>query len=164
MKCDICRERLAMIFVQQISKDASIELHLCESCALERGFSTTENKIDISLGGIFSDVLGNIGSAQAKDNVCPVCGFSLLDIKKQLKTGCAECYQHFRGEIISILRREGVEVSYQGHLPTKLEAFKTPKADPENLRKELKNAIAHEDYELAAYYRDRLKALGGTDK
>lgn len=162
MKCDMCRERTAVIFVQQISRDSSVELHLCEACAKLRGFSTTENKIDISLGGIFHDVVDSRSSGEVKENTCPVCGFSLQDIRKQLRTGCADCYQHFRGEIISILRREGFEVSYQGALPTKLEAFVTPKADPENLRKELQKALEHEDYELAAYYRDRLKTLGET--
>lgn len=162
MKCDMCREGVAVIFVQQISKNSSIELHLCESCAKTRGFSTTENKIDISLGGIFHDMVANPASKSAKDAACPVCGFTLQDIRKQLRVGCADCYQHFRGEIVSIMRHEGVEVSYQGPLPARLEAFVTPKADPENLRKELQKAIEREDYELAAYYRDRLKTLGDT--
>jgi protein arginine kinase activator len=162
MKCDICRERTAVIFVQQITKDSSVELHLCESCAMARGFSTTGNKIDISLDGIFQDVIGNPDAHAKADNVCPGCGFSLKEIKKQLKAGCAECYQHFRGEIVSTLRHEGFEVSYRGPFPAKLEAFVTPKADPENLKKELQKAIDHEDYELAAYYRDRLKTFGAN--
>jgi len=161
MICDVCRERPAVIFVQQVSKDSSIELHLCEVCARERGVSTGENKIDITLGGLFSDALEKPGKERPRENCCPVCGFSLQDIRKHRKAGCADCYQHFRGEIISLLRREGIELAYTGPLPTKLEAFRTPQVDPENLRAELQRAIEQEDYELAAYYRDRLKSFGG---
>jgi len=169
MKCDVCRVNPAVIFVQQVSRGSSIELHLCETCALDRGFSTTENKIDISLGGLFSGVIqgsieGTVGQSSdnsGKNIKCPLCGLSLADIKKHHRAGCADCYQQFRAEIVSMLRREGVEISYAGELPSKLEAFKTSKIDPENLKKELRRAIDQEDYEMAAYYRDRIRTLEG---
>jgi len=159
MKCDVCRERPAVIFVQQVSRGSSIELHLCEVCARERGFSTTENKIDVSLGGLFSDILDGTVDAAGRVASCPVCGYTLSDIKKHHRTGCADCYRHFRAEIISILRQDGLELSYTGELPSKLESFRTPAVDPENLRKELARAIEQEDYEMAAWYRDRLRSI-----
>lgn len=164
MKCDICRERNAVIFVQQVSKGSSIELHLCEVCAKERGFSATGSKIDISLGGLFSGILDNKGTSDSSDYACPVCGFTLADIRKHRRVGCADCYRQFRAEIISILRNEGVDVAWSGSIPEKLESFRALKPDPENLKKELARAIAHEDYELAAYYRDRLRVLGDTNE
>jgi len=164
MKCDICRERNAVIFVQQVSKGSSIELHLCEVCAKERGFSATGSKIDISLGGLFSGILDSKGNSDSGDYACPVCGFTLADIRKHRRAGCADCYRQFRAEIISMLRQEGIEVSWSGSLPVKLEAFRALAPDPENLKKELARAIGREDYEMAAYYRDRLRALGATDE
>lgn len=161
MKCDICRERTAVIFVQQVSKDSSIELHLCEVCAKERGFSASGSKIDISLGGLFSGVLDKKETDGTGEYACPVCGFTLADIKKYRKTGCADCYRQFKVEITSLLRRDGLDVSWTGSLPAKLETFRPLKPDPENLKKELQRAIEHEDYEMAAYYRDRLRSLGG---
>jgi protein arginine kinase activator len=160
MKCDICGERPAVIFVQQVSKDASIELHLCEECARARGFSTTDSKIDISLGSIFSGILENQAREGQKTVTCPACGVSLQEIRKRHRTGCAECYTHFRGEIVSILRSEGVTLSWSGNLPAQSASIEPVKADPSYLRHELQLAIENENYELAAYYRDRLKALG----
>ncbi len=157
MKCDVCRERPAVIFVQQVSRGSSIELHLCETCAQERGFSTIENKIDVSLGGLFSDILDGTIDAAGQVAACTVCGYTLSDIKKHRKAGCADCYRQFGAEIISLLRRDGLELSYTGELPAKLESFQTPPVDPENLRKELQRAIEQENYEMAAYYRDRLR-------
>ena len=159
MKCDICRERPAVIFVQQVSKGISIELHLCEKCAKERGFSTTGNKIDISLGSLFSEILENADGKTAKTGACPNCGCTITDIRKNHKAGCAECYAYFTGDIISILRSEGVELSYTGEFPVTPENFRV-RQDTENIEKELQRAVEHEDYELAAYYRDRLKSLG----
>ena len=161
MKCDVCRERPAVIFVQQVTKDSSIELHLCEECARERGFSTTGNKIDVSLGGLFSNVLEGASDSSGKTVSCPVCGFTLADIRRLRKAGCADCYQQFRAEIVSLLRKEGIELSYTGELPAKLEAFRTRTVDIEGLKRELQKAIEREDYEMAAYYRDRLRVAGG---
>lgn len=165
MICDVCREKPAIIFVQQVSRGSSVELHLCESCARDRGFATGENKIDVSLGGLFSGILDNSLNTSidgsGKLHACPTCLLTIADIKRQLKAGCPDCYRHFPGEIVSLLRAEGIEMRYTGALPPKLEAFRSPDPDPVNLKKELQKAIEHEDYEMAAYYRDRIRALGG---
>lgn len=163
MKCDLCRDRTAVVFVQQVSKEGSLELHLCEICAKEQGFSTTDNKIDITLGGLFSNLFEKKIPIEINKVVsCQICGTTFAEIKKNGKVGCSTCYQQFRSEIISYMRSEGVDISYTGSLPEKLEIFNTSKTDPASLRKELQEAIEREDYELAAYYRDRLRMLGGN--
>lgn len=162
MKCDICRDKQAVLFVQQVSRGSALELHLCEDCARERGYAVNENRIDISLGGLFSGILKNGEQALVRESVCPACGFTLRDIKKQKKVGCPDCYREFKGEINALLRNEGIEPLYTGELPKKLEPFRPSKPDPVNLKKELQRAIDLEDYELAAYYRDRLRALGSN--
>lgn len=161
MKCDICRDRQAVIFVQQVSRGNSLELHLCELCAKERGYPVNENKIDISLGGLFSGLLKNPES-RTKEPSCPVCLSTFQEIAATKKTGCSDCYRQFRPELISLLRNEGIEASYTGPLPGKLESFNSGSPDPESLKKELQRAIDNEDYELAAYYRDRIRAFGGS--
>lgn len=158
MKCDICQTRPAVIFVQQVSRDSSVELHLCEQCAKERGFSTSGNKIDISLGGLFSNVMEKKDQGSDDAPVCPSCGCSIQDIRKHKKAGCAECYRHFRAEIITLLRQEGVEYAYTGTIPEKKDG-NTGQTTPEQLKRELQRAIERENYELAAYYRDRLKFM-----
>lgn len=158
MKCDICQTRTAVIFVQQVSRDSSVELHLCEQCAKERGFSTSGNKIDISLGNLFSDVVDKKEQGIDPPHVCPSCGCSIQDIRKHKKAGCAECYRHFRAEIIALLRQDGVEYSYTGSMPAKKNGDPV-RTTPDQLRKELQLAIERENYELAAYYRDRLKFM-----
>lgn len=170
MKCDLCGEKTAVIFLQLSADGASrngvlagttqTDLHLCEECAHKRGISTGLDASSLSLGHIFNDIMDGTTLAERKENACPTCALSENDLRKRLRAGCPECYTHFRAEIVSVLRREGIEISYKGPLPAKPESFTTPKPDPERLRFELKKAIDHEDYELAAYYRDRLMVLG----
>jgi len=161
MKCDLCGERNAVIFVQQVSRNSTVELHLCEACARERGFSTTENKIDISLGSLFSGIADDKSVKGGGSPACPACGFTVADIRKKQRVGCADCYRLFRAEIVALLRGNGIEIGYAGDLPAQLEAFTPAAPDPATLEAELKKAIEAEDYELAAYYRDRLRAMGG---
>lgn len=162
MKCDICRERPAVIFVQQVTRGSSVELHLCEQCAKERGYKTQGNSIDISLGGLFAGALA--GSERLRETVraCPECGTALEDLRKTRRAGCASCYREFGAEIVSIMRNEGYALGYDGPLPKKLEAFQATPSDSASLKKELQKAIEAEDYELAAYYRDRIRSIGGA--
>jgi len=161
MKCDICRERIAVIFVQQVSRDSTIELHLCEQCAKERGLSSTENRIDISLGGVFSELFEKKHSKKSGDEICPSCGCSFADIKKIRKTGCARCYSLFKTGIVSLLRQEGIESAWQGTTQSQAETEVSAPIDIDSLKRELKKAVTEENYELAAYYRDRIKSFSG---
>ncbi len=197
MKCDICRDRPAVIFVQQVSRGSTIELHLCEVCAKERGFATDKNRVDISLGSLFSELVSADDGANANAQACPTCGSTLDSIRKRLRVGCAECYRRFSLEIITLLRAEGIEVfspglrdgevnpaegtpaqlqrpSRQGDrqgldAPTAIgspltqseSAGPDPQASLETLKRELSRAIEQENYELAAYYRDRIREKEG---
>ncbi len=161
MKCDACGEKPAVIFVQQVSRENTVELHLCEACAAKRGLSTTGNKIDISLGGLFTNILDGDSTETVSKKSCPVCLSTLNLIRRQKKAGCAECYRFFRTEILSVLRAEGIEMHYTGALPHRPDNFRSVAVDREMLKRELQRAIDTEDYELAAYYRDRLRSQQG---
>lgn len=160
MKCDICHERTAVIFVQQVSRGNSVELHLCEQCARERGFSTDANRVDISLGGLFSGLAEGRVEEHETGPVCPTCGCSLQAIKRSRRVGCADCYVRFRAEIVAILRQEGIETSMPSVAEASRERALSDVPDAGTLRRELQRAIEQENYELAAYYRDRLRSLG----
>lgn len=170
MKCDVCGRNTAVIFLQltadganangSLSGSTTSDVHLCEECAKKRGLSSGPDASELSLGGIFNDIMEGAAASAQSGNACPTCGLSAKDLRKRLIAGCPECYTHFRSEIVSALRREGIEISYKGPLPAKLDSFVAPKVDPERLRSDLKKALEREDYELAAYYRDRIMALG----
>lgn len=158
MKCDICGIKEAILFVRQVSSKNTVELHLCAECAKERGVSTNNEKIEMSLGNLLSGLLDK-QNLPVKNKVCEVCGQSLTDILKYKKAGCPECYTTFTAEISDAMQKEGIEGPYTGSMPNQLLHFRSPISDRLILQNKLDDAIAREDYEKAAVYRDRLRVI-----
>ena len=157
MKCDMCKENDAVIFVRQVSNSSIKELYLCASCAEKKGIKENNSKGDFNLSGLLGNLLDNKNNE--KNKVCPACGRKFLHIQKEKSVGCSECYNVFKNEIIEILKGFGVTKSYSGSLPNRLENFKSTLTDRAILQQKLQNAIQEENYEKAAIYRDKLKML-----
>ncbi len=162
MKCDICGIRNAVLFVQQVSATRTVELHLCVECAKERGINVAGKNVEVAFNNLLSGLLQNSELANQisqPSSVCPVCGKTLADLRRTKTAGCPECYTVFKSEIFSILKSHGIEGTYHGGLPKKLAHFRSVLTDRMMYQEKLAEAVAVEDYEKAAVYRDRLKAL-----
>lgn len=157
MKCDICKENDAIIFVRQVINSTTRELYLCASCAEKRGISEDGSKIDFNLSGLLGNLINERNDS--KNKVCPVCGKKLQTILKEKTVGCSECYNVFHDDIKGILKGFGVTRSYTGSLPNQIANFKSSLNDRVALQEKLNKAIQEENYEKAAVYRDKLKLL-----
>ena len=162
MKCDICGIRNAVLFVQQVSANRTVELHLCAECAKERGINVAGQNVEVAFNNLLSGLLQNpelSNQIAQSSSACPVCGRTLADLRRMKSAGCPECYTVFKSEIFSILKSHGIEGTYHGELPKKLAHFRSILTDRMMYQEKLAEAVAVEDYEKAAVYRDRLKAL-----
>lgn len=160
MKCEICGIREAVVFVQQVTSTRTIEMHLCLECARDRGISTSGANMEVSLDNLLSGLLQEASSSVSPQNAaCPVCGQTLNGLRRVKSAGCPECYTVFKSEIFSILKSSGLEGTYHGALPKKLAHFHSVLTDRMMLQSKMADAVAVEDYEKAAVYRDRLKSL-----
>lgn len=157
MKCDICKINDAEILFRQHINGKINDMHLCKQCAKSKGLVINSLNGEISLGGLIS---GLVDSDVKK--VCRVCGTNLQSIRRQKRVGCPECYICFKNEIQSLMKTEGIDGLYTGEMPKKLSHFKSVLTDRVILQQRLEQAIANEDYEKAATYRDRLKFLDNT--
>lgn len=155
MICDICGVRDAMMVVQQVSTSGQKEVHLCLQCAAQRGLSTSNGKIEMSLAGLFD----SIAKLRKNQRQCPVCGTNEGDVEKIQRLGCPECYHIFAPKLKSLLEKRGITGSYTGSLPERLTGSNSVLVDRMQLKKKLEQSVAQEEYEKAALYRDRLKAL-----
>ena len=155
MICDICGVRDAMVMVQQVSNNVRKEVHLCLQCAAQRGLSTHNGKLEMSLAGLFD----SISNARRNQRHCPVCGTSSGELTKNQRLGCPECYNIFAEQLRHILEEKGVAGTYTGSMPQRLANFKSVLVDRMQLKVKLEQSVAQEEYEKAAMYRDRLKAL-----
>ena len=155
MICDICGQNEAVVVINKIMNNTKHELHLCMKCAKERGLITKNGRLEMSLEGLFE----NISASKNNDRLCPVCGCKLSEIKKTFKVGCPECYSIFSDEIKKMLEQKGFAGSYTGSMPERLANFRSVLTDRMYLQARMEESVEKEDYEKAAIYRDRLKAL-----
>jgi len=161
MVCDFCGEREAIIFLEQLnSSGQKRKINICMECAMERGISTDPKSIESSIGGLFKELAAV--SRRAKEEasrMCPVCGISIGEIRRNKIAGCPECYAIFGEDIKRVLEKEGITGAYTGHMPKRLASFKSVLTDRIALQNKMNDAVAREDYEKAAMYRDFLRAL-----
>jgi len=159
MKCEICRENEAVIHIQQVIGKERIDLHLCETCALERGIASHEDKIELSISNLLNGLIDIRQEKQGGKKTCPQCESTWEAIIKREKMGCAECYSNFNREIRALFGKTVGKSQHQGKYPRRLLSYKTFLLDVVKLKEGLKEAIQKEDYERAALLRDQIHTL-----
>lgn len=158
MLCDQCRERDAVVHLTQIVEAEVTQLHLCEKCAAAKGIETTVAMPKHPLGD-FLHAVQQQASPSAGDQVrCAYCQTSLRDFRASGRLGCAQCYTAFEGALRELLRRVHGAARHRGH-EYEAPAASSAVSELEQLRERLHQAVAAEEFELAATLRDQIRAL-----
>jgi len=151
MRCDVCGSTDHVFFIKPDGSDG--ELHLCRSCAAERGY--------------LGDAVGQPVPS------CPVCGMTIDRLRSGGKLGCPGCAITFKPEILAMQRRSSRAGRYEGKVPRSQPrypagsgpALPNPEAGLESeLEAELEAAIQSENFEHAASIRDRIKAARSHER
>lgn len=168
MKCDICKVREAVFFVQEVNKDTSIELHYCEECALKKGLLVNKNSSENAIKTVMAKIADNFGNTNTAVRVCRFCGTTESSVIKTGKVGCSYCYNVFANLIRKDsqenkkirLRENGNEESPR-ETDTALQEIKDTvlAGKIEILQKKLDEAVNTENYEEAAVLRDKINEL-----
>jgi protein arginine kinase activator len=90
---------------------------------------------------------------------CPVCGFTQADFKKTGRLGCANCYETFSDGLQSLLKGMHKGTAHVGKVPSRLLVTMEREQTLKGLHRDLRKAVAEEDYESAAQIRDRIRKL-----
>jgi protein arginine kinase activator len=98
-------------------------------------------------------------SAAASGKACPACGFTLEDLKRVRRFGCAACYETFREEVQAMLRGLHKGTCHVGRVPSGQMERHQRNQRLELLRSRLDQAIASENYEEAAGLRDEIREI-----
>lgn len=162
MICQICGRHKASILVRQITDEKTKELYMCRSCAQKYHLSSDNKNMHLSLKTIFERAIEQCNSAEDADKkdrplVCPECGTSLHNVEEKKILGCPRCFFYFRDTVIKCMQNSSKEIFYQGVLPRNVEIFSGEEVSVRHLEEELQKAVDHEEYELAAYLRDKIK-------
>lgn len=159
MLCDQCKERDAVVHLTQIVNAEVTQLHLCEKCAAAKGIETTVAMPKHPLGDFLHAAQLPSGPAHGDQARCAYCGTSLRDFRASGRLGCAQCYTAFEGALRELLRRVHGAARHRGReyeLPVAAGVVGT---ELDVLRERLQQAVAAEEFELAAKLRDQIRAL-----
>ena len=131
------------------------KVNLCEACSKEKGVTDP-------VGFALADLLLGLGAAQEMERggsvqKCPVCGFSQGDFKKTGRLGCGACYETFAEGLASLLKGMHKGSAHVGKVPARAVRSIERESQMKTLQRDLRKAVAAEDYESAAQLRDRIK-------
>ena len=164
MKCQKC-DKPATFHITDLVDGETSELHLCEDCA--QGFlapaSGEAAEVMPAMAGLLAQQL-TVGEtaeelARLDKQVCEVCGISFREFRKQGRLGCPHDYTCFAEELEPLLLNIHDETHHVGKVPKGFGASAEQQTQLIRLRREMKEAVAREDYERASQLRDEIKQI-----
>ena len=156
MKCERCDEK-AFFRITDIADDGTVgESHLCLK-HLNKHLAA--EPATLAGGGEDGDVDGGELVSASASVPCPQCGASFADFRESGRLGCPHDYRAFDAELRPLVESVHGAQSHQGKSPRRAPAVANRATESGKLRRELREAIAREDYEAAAACRDRLDQL-----
>lgn len=162
MVCEICGETIATVHLTEIVNNTKKEIHLCESCAQQKGVAIHSHVKSLSIPEFFGPTAE--GSPEEENPAsaprCPNCRVTYQAFRNTGKLGCPECYDAFRDEMVHLAEKiHAGATRHKGKVPNRLDRALQRRQELEELRVELLSAVEQEEYEHAAELRDRIHDL-----
>lgn len=171
MICQHCGQRHAQVHVTKMINGVKAEMHWCETCAMEKG-ELPQMGIGFSLHQLLSGFLEhdsenatvkNTGKHEPRSKKtmlrCASCGMNYAQFSKVGRLGCAACYTHFGERLKPMLKRVQGGMVHVGKLPKRGTERVQLKRRIEQLKLQLLQLIANEEFEQAATLRDQIRIL-----
>jgi len=164
MVCELCKQSQATVHLTEIVNDQMTELHLCETCANQKG-AQVESHFGLSdlLSGL-ADFSKTQEPEEVSTKACPNCAMTYDDFRKVGRLGCAECYPTFKRSLGSLLKRIHGSPIHLGKSPARLVKPSKAKSELAELKKKLERAIEDEAFEEAARLRDQVRRAEQHEK
>src|SRR3989338_9029439 len=104
MVCEVCKQAQATVHLTEIVNDQMAELHLCESCANQKG-AQVESHFGLAdlLSGLAEFSKTQESSEETVSKACPTCGMTYDDFRKVGRLGCSDCYVTFKRSLGGLL-------------------------------------------------------------
>ncbi len=181
MLCEKCKKNNATVFYSENINGLCRSYSLCQDCAKEQKtiastheFQSFMNDFPSSIFAtlpfmsIQDDILGGLLKAndsglKSSEKRCPMCKSTINVFSKTGKAGCPECYKTFSDELRDTLRSIHGNVKHIGRTPAGIKKKNENKNHIAELKKELKKAIAEENFENAAKLRDEIRNLEASN-
>ena len=154
--CDKC-DRPATHHSVEIIQGEKIEKHLCDIHAAEEGM-TVVKAVHTPINELLTNFV-KMHSGQSTETAdqlaCEQCGMTFAKFRESSLLGCPHCYKAFERQLDALLERahEG-GTHHIGKVPRRAGAGDHRQNQLLRMRKRLEEAVATEDYEMAARLRD----------
>lgn len=162
MKCQKC-DKPATFHITELTGGKPQELHYCEEHAREYLTQETPEANPPSLAGALAQQMA-VGQtaedlARLDQRACPVCGITFFDFRNQGRLGCPHDYVFFQKELEPLLLNIHGECEHTGKRPRRNPGDTDQRTELIRLRREMKEAIAEEQYERASELRDEIRRI-----
>lgn len=166
MKCkrENC-DRDATFHITELTSGTPQELHLCEQCAREY-LAQSDPETPSGAPSLAEGLLSNLPIGKTSEELqkldkrsCPICGITFAQFRSQGRLGCPNDYSFFEKELDPLLLNIHGETTHVGRRPSRGVEAADRQTELIRLRKELKAAIAEEDYERASQIRDEIRRI-----
>lgn len=168
MLCERCHERPATVHVTKIINGVQTAYHLCEVCAKEQG-DVFPNPFLMGSPFDFNKLLSGLLNMESSSGFAPIttqaqqrcgtCGMTYNQFTQIGRFGCPDCYDAFSARLEPLLRRIQNGLRHTGKVPGTAGERQQLARKLEQLRRELQQAVAQEQYERAAQLRDEIRKL-----
>ena len=175
MLCERCNKKKATVFYRENINGHIKALRLCGDCAQILEQAGELEDISAAVAGFLSPFFlsdedtyslpfhqipqESPQSGTRPIRKCPTCGASWSDIATAGKVGCPTCYTIYADELASTIRASHGKAEHTGRVSAGYRARLEKTERLAGLKKQLKEAVAGEKYEMAAGLRDQIRAL-----
>ena len=156
--CDCCPNP-AVVHETIVRDGVRTEVHLCAEHAIDRGYLLPTN---VGPALVVGKLLEKATQAAARSvKACPSCAMTMQGLRETGLVGCSDCYRHFEEELAAIIGRtqEGA-ATHVGRHPAQASSLIDRAAMRNRMVRDLREAVAREEYERAARLRDAMLSLG----
>ena len=174
MLCQVCNKNTATIHYKSAINGNTTEKYLCPECAEKAGigkktFKSTDSFFNVAdddiFGSLFAGMMNDsVKKSASTPSVCPMCGMRFSEFLHGGKIGCSKCYETFSASLYPTIKRIHSSAEHMGKIPQGLDKEMSDKKKIELLKSKLNEAIEKQEYEMAAKYRDEIRAIENEGK
>lgn len=192
MRCQCCKKSQGTIHIRDVENWRTQDhVVVCEECArhviplmfdpalplptgreaLARGRESRESEqvvpgVETESSTVPDLDLGDSGKEEEESDpgiLCPTCGLTFKEFRKEGRLGCSQCYEAFGDQLRLIMFRVHGEVEpvHTGHRPGQPQGASraSRRRHIQQLRRQMEAAVEAEAYEKAASIRDQIGML-----
>lgn len=171
MRCQKC-EKPATFHITELTGGKPQELHLCEDHAREYLSQSSEEPTSTAAMAALAQQIAKhmpVGQtaeelAQLDQQSCPVCGITFYEFRNQGRLGCPHDYVCFESQLEPLILNIHGENEHTGKTPKRSPKGSERRTQLIRLRREMKEAVADEDYERASKLRDQIRRIDSAEE